>query len=207
MKDHRDGIGGTGRADDAQGRPGAVETTPDTARHVVRHATPADADAVAAIERAGFPPAEAASPQAIRARIAAFPECFWLLVDAPAGVDADAGGRVVAFIDGFATGRADLTDDMYDDPAAHDPHGAWQMIFGVATAPDRRGRGCASMLMRRVIEDCRARGRRGVVLTCKERLVGFYERFGYVDEGISQSTHGGVTWHRMRLTLRQTAGD
>lgn len=173
-------------------------------RYVVRHAVPGDADAVAAIERAGFPPAEAASSQTIRARIASFPDCFWLLVDATPGVD---DARVVAFIDGFATGRADLTDDMYDDPAAHDPHGAWQMIFGVATAPDRRGRGCASMLMRRVIDDCRARGRRGVVLTCKERLVGFYERFGYVDEGISQSTHGGVTWHRMRLTLRQAAGD
>ena len=38
-----------------------------------------------------------------------------------------------------------------------------------------------------------------VVLTCKERLVHFYAKIGFVDEGISESTHGGVVWHKMRL--------
>ena len=39
------------------------------------------------------------------------------------------------------------------------------------------------------------------MLTCKERLIGFYAQFGFVDEGVSVSTHGDVVWHQMRLTF------
>ena len=56
-------------------------------------------------------------------------------------------------------------------------------------------------MLERVIADARAQGRRGCVLTCKDALVHYYARFGFVDEGISQSTHGGVVWHDMRLTF------
>ncbi|MBT1174805.1 GNAT family N-acetyltransferase [Bifidobacterium sp. LC6] len=158
----------------------------------IRHATLADLDALALIEAQCFPAAEAASRESIQARLQSYPECFWLLTE---------GNHIASFINGFATNRADLTDDMYDDATQHDPHGQWQMIFGVDTAPLYQHHGYASLLMQQVIEDSRARGRRGLVLTCKDRLVGFYARFGYRDEGISGSTHGNVVWHQMRLTF------
>lgn len=169
----------------------------------IRHATLGDLDALAAIEAECFPSAEAASREALRARLESYPECFWLLCvdDDGEGLGVEAPGAIAAFINGFATDRPDLADDMYDDASQHDPHGAWQMIFGVDTAPRFRHRSYASMLMRRVVDDARAAGRRGLVLTCKNRLIGFYERFGYVDEGISGSTHGDVIWHQMRLTF------
>ena len=37
------------------------------------------------------------------------------------------------------------------------------------------------------------------VLTCKEALVHYYAKFGFVNEGVSGSTHGGVVWYQMRL--------
>lgn len=44
--------------------------------------------------------------------------------------------------------------------------------------------------------------RKGLVLTCKERLVLYYAKFGFVDEGVSEkSTHGNVVWHQMRLSF------
>lgn len=46
-----------------------------------------------------------------------------------------------------------------------------------------------------------AQGRRGLVLTCKDRLVHYYAKFGFVSEGVSASTHGGVVWYQMRLTF------
>ena len=58
-------------------------------------------------------------------------------------------------------------------------------------------------LLRRAIEDARAQSRRGLVLTCKDRLVHYYAKFGFVDEGISGSTHGDVVWHQMRLTFNR----
>lgn len=166
----------------------------DDANLTIRHVTVDDADELSAIESACFPPAEAASATAIRERLAVHPECFWLLCDAGSGV-------IISFINGFATDDRDLDDDMYDEPSRHDPHGAWQMIFGVDTAPAWQHRGFASRLMRHVIADARAAGRKGLVLTCKDRLIGFYARFGYADEGISDSTHGDVVWHQMRLAF------
>ena len=47
----------------------------------------------------------------------------------------------------------------------------------------------------------KAQGCKGLVLTCKDKLVPYYVKFGFVSEGISQSTHGDVIWYQMRLTL------
>ncbi|MGK4255546.1 GNAT family N-acetyltransferase [Bifidobacterium pullorum] len=177
----------------------------------IRHATLDDATAIASVEAACFPAAEAASEREVRARLAVYPNHFWLMVDTAAtehGNEADdAGvasdtvrdGRLVAFVNGFVTDEADLTDEMYEDASMHDEHGAWQMIFGVDTAPEYRHHGYASMLLRAAIEDARIAGRAGLVLTCKDRLIGFYERLGFVNEGVSGSTHGDVTWYQMRL--------
>lgn len=176
----------------------------------IRHATLDDAAAIASVEAACFPAAEAADEREVRARLAVYPNHFWLMVDDKAAADADNAmvnaadstlhdGRLVAFVNGFVTDEADLTDEMYEDASMHDEHGAWQMIFGVDTAPEYRHHGYASMLLRAAIEDARAAGRAGLVLTCKDRLIGFYERLGFVNEGVSGSTHGDVTWYQMRL--------
>ena len=90
---------------------------------------------------------------------------------------------------------------MYEDAGMHSPHGEWQMIFGVETLPERQGEGLATYLLRHVIEECRRQGRSGIVLTCKDELIGFYEKVGFVHEGRSESEHGGVPWNDMRLTF------
>jgi GNAT superfamily N-acetyltransferase len=156
----------------------------------IRTGTPADLAAVTAAEAVSFPPAEAAGEESFRARLAVYPDHFWLLEDE---------GRVVAFVDGMATDEPTLRDEMYCRADLHREEGAWQMIFGVVTVPEYRRRGCAAMLLRRAIADARAQGRRGLVLTCKERLTDYYARFGFRDEGVSPSEHGGVVWHQMRL--------
>jgi predicted N-acetyltransferase YhbS len=75
------------------------------------------------------------------------------------------------------------------------------MIFGVDTIPSYRRQGCAERLLRRVISDARRQGRAGLVLTCKEKLIPYYGKLGFVSEGVSQSTHGDVVWYQMRLTF------
>lgn len=158
----------------------------------IRTASMADLDAVTAIEAACFPAAEAASREEFAARLASYPGHFWLL---------EADGRVVSFINGLSTDEPVLRDEMYHDAAFHNEKGAWQMIFGVNTLPEYRRRGFAGRVMERVIADARAQGRRGCVLTCKEGLVRYYAKFGYENEGKSDSTHGGAVWYDMRLTF------
>lgn len=158
----------------------------------IRKATLNDLEAIAAVEAECFPPAEAASLESIRKRLTVFPDYFWVLFD---------GDKMVGFVNGMATDLPDLCDEMYDDASMHKADGKWQMIFGVDTIPEYRKQGCAERVLKQVISDTKASGKLGLVLTCKDHLVHYYAKFGFVDEGISDSTHGGVVWHKMRLTF------
>ena len=99
------------------------------------------------------------------------------------------------------TDERNLTDEMYEKAGMHDENGAWQMIFGLDTDPDYQCQGLAAKVLMAFIEQARKEGRKGLVLTCKKRLIHYYARFGFVDEGVSGSTHGNVVWHQMRLTF------
>lgn len=47
----------------------------------------------------------------------------------------------------------------------------------------------------------RTEGRKGLVLTGKDKLIHYYKTFGFVSEGISESVHGNAVWYQMRLTF------
>ena len=160
----------------------------------IRTATMADLDQIARVEAECFPAAEAATKEEFRERLSRYAGHFWLMFE---------GERLISFVDGFVPDLPDLTDEMYADAGLHNENGAWQMIFGVNTVPAHRGTGCAGRLIQRAIDDARAQGRKGLVLTCKEKLLHYYAKFGFLDEGVSGSTHGGVVWHQMRLTFRR----
>lgn len=156
----------------------------------IRKGTLKDLEAIAAVEAACFPAEEAATAEEFAGRLQQYGNHFWLLWE---------GERLLAFVDGFCTDWPDLTDEMYADASLHRENGAWQMIFGVNTIPACRRQGYAGQLLQQAIADARAQGRKGLVLTCKEALVHYYAKFGFVNEGVSGSTHGGVVWYQMRL--------
>ena len=159
----------------------------------IRNAKIHDLDAIATVERECFPPAEAATEKEFKERIKFYGNHFWLMFDEE---------KLIAFADGFVTNEPDLTDEMYENASMHNENGAWQMIFGVNTLPDYRKRGYAGKLILCAINDAKRQDRKGLVLTCKEKLVSYYAKFGFKDEGVSvKSTHGNAVWHQMRLTF------
>lgn len=158
----------------------------------IRTASVQDLDAVTAVEAACFPAAEAATREEFQQRLRYYGSHFWLALE---------DGQLIGFVDGMVTDQSDLTDDLYAHAEAHDEHGAWQMIFGVNTLPSHRRQGVAEALLRRAIADAKSQGRKGLLLTCKDKLVHYYAKLGFVSEGISASTHGGVVWYQMRLTF------
>ena len=158
----------------------------------LRKASMDDLTAVAHVEAVCFSAAEAAPEESFRWRLERFADCFWLLWD---------GDRLVSMVNGMASDEHDLRDEMFHDADLHQPDGDWLMIFGVATIPEFQRQGCAGQVLRQAIEDTRMLGRKGVVLTCKEFRVPYYATFGFVDEGVSQSEHGGAVWHQMRITF------
>ena len=159
----------------------------------IRTAVMEDLAAVTAVEAACFPAAEAATEADFAKRLAVYPNHFWLMEDN--------NGSLVSFVNGLVTDEPHLRDEMYADAGLHNENGAWQMIFGVNTLPAYRRQGLAEQVLRRVIDDAKAQGRKGCVLTCKEKLLHYYGKLGFVNEGVSQSTHGGVVWYEMRLTF------
>lgn len=157
---------------------------------IIRTASIDDLNAVSAVEAECFPPAEAASKEEFERRIRAYGNHFWLMFE---------NGQLVSFVDGMVTNQADLTDDLYERAELHDESGDWQMIFGVNTIPSRRKKGYAGELLRQAISDAKEQGRKGLVLTCKDKLISYYASFGFENEGISESVHGNVVWYQMRL--------
>ena len=149
----------------------------------IRTATIEDLETVSAVEAECFPPAEAATKEEFEKRLTHYGKHFWLMFD---------GDKLIAFVDGFVTDEADLTDEMYEKAEMHRENGDWQMIFGVNTIPAYRKKGYAGELIKRAIADAREQGRKGLVLTCKDRLIPYYAKFGFVNEGVSESVHGNV---------------
>ena len=158
----------------------------------IRTATMADLAAITAVEAACFPAAEAATEAELAARLRVYPDHFWVREE---------GDRIVSFVNGMVTSEPTIRDELFANAALHDPNGAWQAIFGVNTLPQYRRHGYAAQVMERVISDAKAQGRKGCVLTCKDKLIHYYEMFGFQNEGVSESVHGGVVWYDMRLTF------
>ena len=156
----------------------------------IRKVKPDDLDAVTRVEAVCFPEAEAAPRESFRQRISTFPDSFFV---------AEKDGEIIGFINGCATDSRVIFDEMFADASHHREDGIYQSIFGLDVIPEYQHQGLASRLMKHLIEDAREKGRKGLTLTCKDRLIGFYERFGYKNLGLSQSVHGGAVWYDMSL--------
>lgn len=156
----------------------------------IRLARPEDAERLAQIEAECFPPAEAASKDAVLSRMKVFPENFLV---------AEEDGEVIGFINGGTTDRPYLPDSFYHDITMHKPDGAYQTVFGLNVIAPCRRRGIGEKLVRGFAALAQERGKAGVILTCKEEKIHFYEKCGFVSYGLSDSCHGGASWYDMRL--------
>ncbi|MDY3115684.1 MAG: GNAT family N-acetyltransferase [Sutterella sp.] len=158
----------------------------------IRPCTLADLDALTEIEEKSFPPEEKASRERFKERLASFGDCFLILED---------DGKPVGLIDGMVTNSEVIEDPMFENATLHNPQGVIQSVFGLCVLPEYRRRGGAAMLMEAFIEKAKREGRKAVILTCKERLIPYYSKFGFENKGVSGSVHGGAQWYDMILWL------
>lgn len=142
------------------------------------------------IESVCFPVEEAAKEEDIRERFDAFSENFIVAVK---------NEKIIGFINGCTTDAPELPDELYHDTKLHKPDGAYQTVFGLDVLPEYRKSGVAAQLLNHLITLSKNRGKKGIVLTCKDYLVNYYSKFGFEHRGISDSSHGGATWNDMVL--------
>lgn len=75
------------------------------------------------------------------------------------------------------------------------------MLLGLDVLPEYRRQGLGSELVYQYLRREREKGRREVFLTCLKSKVKMYQKMGFTDRGIANSTWGAEEWHEMSCTL------
>ena len=153
-----------------------------------------EAEEVAEIEKICFPPHEVCSKKDMFERVEHAPELFLVAVDKETGT-------IAGFLNGLATDEEAFRDEFFTDITVHNPEGKNIMLLGLDVLPEYRSQGLARELVRRYLEREWGRGRKEIILTCLESKVAMYEKFGFKDKGIAQSTWGGEEWHEMSVSI------
>lgn len=146
------------------------------------------------IERICFPPNEACSEKSMKERIAAAPEFFLAAIDKE-------HQKIAGFLNGIATDEDCFRDAFFTDIRLHHSDGKNIMILGLDVLPEYRGKGLGRELVNRYLQRERQKGRHTVFLTCLQEKIKMYEKFGFQDCGVANSTWGGEEWHEMRYEL------
>lgn len=161
---------------------------------IIRNVKMEDLSEIAIIEGLCFPKEEAATKETFEKRIRFIPDSFFV---------AEMKGGIVGFVNGPVIETPFITDDLFREIKANPLTGGHQSILGIAVTPHFQTRGVASALLAHIEEAARENKRETITLTCKEDLIGFYDKYGYVNKGVSKSEHGGITWYNMVKMVSQ----
>jgi ribosomal protein S18 acetylase RimI-like enzyme len=163
-------------------------------KYEFRSIRPEEADEAAEIEQICFPPNEACSKQHMKERIAKAAELFFVAVDRSTG-------RLAGFLNGLSTEESVFRDEFFTDANLYHPDGKNIMLLGLDVLPEYRRQGIAKELVYQYAQRERENGRQMLILTCLKSKVKMYEKMGFVDRGISNSTWGGEEWHEMSMLI------
>jgi GNAT superfamily N-acetyltransferase len=130
----------------------------------------------------------------MKERIAKAPELFLVAVD-------KATGKLAGFLNGLSTEKSVFRDEFFTDANLYHPNGKNIMLLGLDVLPEYRRQGIAKELVYRYAQRERENGRQMLILTCLKSKVKMYEKMGFVDRGISNSTWGGEEWHEMSMLI------
>ena len=158
----------------------------------IRNVAESDLDRCFEIEQVSYEGDEAATREKIRKRIRQYPEGFIVL---------DLNGMVVGFINCGATDNVDLANEEFKDLIGHESNGKHIVIFSVVVHKDFQGKGFAGKLLADFMNRIKRMQKRSIHLICRDNLIEFYKKYGFEYIRKSDSTHGGLNWHEMVLSL------
>lgn len=160
---------------------------------IIRQATIHDAQAMFQVEAACFPPTEAASLEAIEERLKLFSDICYVCEE----------NGVIGFINGAKSKFETISDEFFEHMINDD--GDNVLVFSLGVHPDHQRRGIGRLLLNAMIDQSRALNKKQIILTCKAHKVNYYASFGFKNDGIAESTHGGSVWYSMSMPLDITS--
>ncbi|MGE7918358.1 GNAT family N-acetyltransferase [Viridibacillus sp. NPDC093762] len=158
----------------------------------IRNVKLEDLPELVTIENLCFSKEEAATEVAFENRIQLISDSFYV---------AEVEGIIVGLINGPVIERPEITDDLFSAIKQNPTTGGYQSILGLAVSPEYQNQGIASALLVHLEKEAATSKRETITLTCKEELIGYYEKQGYNNDGISKSVHGGEVWYNMSKKL------
>ena len=164
-------------------------------RLTFRQAEPRDVARCFEIERTAYEGDEAATEEKIAKRIAVYPEGFLV---------GEADGQIVGFINSGCARHVVMSDESFKELVGHEADAPNVVIMSVVVDPAHQGRGYSTLLMREFVARMRCAGKAALYLMCKSRHVDLYAKQGYRYVKLSDSTHGGMTWHEMIMELNNS---
>ena len=153
-----------------------------------RNITREDLNEILKIENQGFTPEEAATEEALIERIEHIKDTF---------IVAEVNGEIAGYINGPVINQMYITDNLFESIGKNQQKGGYIAILGLVVADVHRNQGLAGKLLNEIEKTVKANNREGITLTCKSTLIPFYEKYGYVNYGISESEHGGIEWFNL----------
>lgn len=159
----------------------------------IRHVRKEDLNQLVRLENTGFTPEEAATEKAFINRTKTIPDTF---------IIAEENQEIVGYVNGPVIPVPFITDDLFNTTVPNPERGGHQSILGIVVNPKYQGRGIASLLLRQLEKQAQKKERLTVTLTCRKELIPFYEKNGYMNQGIAESQHGGIQWFNMNKQLQ-----
>lgn len=147
------------------------------------------------IEQICFPPHEACSPQSMRERVHVAAPFFLIAMDKE-------NHKIAGFLNGIATNEKKFRDEFFTDASLHDTKGKNIMLLGLDVLPPYRRKGLATEIVFQYKNRARQDNREALILTCLDQKVSMYQKMGFMDCGIANSTWGNEQWHEMKCMLK-----
>lgn len=160
--------------------------------YTLRSAKVSDATRCFTIEETAYEGDEAATQEKITKRIKTYPDGFLVI---------EINKEIAGFINCGCADKVEMSDEAFKELVGHDPNGKHCVIMSVVVHPDYQKQGIAVVLMENFILRMRRLQKESIQLMCRTHHIGFYEQFGFRYIKPSESLHGGLQWHEMKLNL------
>lgn len=156
----------------------------------IRQARFSDLDRIIEIELENFSLEEAIPRSVFEAHLREIQTSFLV---------AEKEGRILGYIEGPVVPRRHLQDESFTEEVEDHSHlsGGYISVTSLSVAKEAQALGVGKKLLTALKEVALEHEREGINLTCHDYLLGYYEKHGFVNEGLSQSTYAGETWYDM----------
>ncbi|KXT93143.1 putative arylalkylamine n-acetyltransferase [Streptococcus oralis] len=156
----------------------------------IRQARFSDLDRIIEIELENFSLEEAIPRSVFEAHLREIQTSFLV---------AEKEGRVLGYIEGPVVPHRHLQDQSFTEEVEDHSHisGGYISVTCLSIAKEAQDLGVGKRLLTALKEVAVEQEREGINLTCHDYLILYYEKHGFVNEGISQSNFAGEIWYDM----------